>query len=153
VCVISGWGVAYRILLKDLLYTDTWCELGKDVATVICVCLLNCGAGMTWWLDTCGLTVHVVNHSSVGSVVKVNGGGTLRDVEQFYNHRSAILKLKNFPRHISVTKNKTRLQFSAKNLVIYLCFTISPWRKPVNQISVSPVARYRWTKTRTCLWR
>jgi len=33
---------------------------------------------------------------SVGSVVKVNGSGSSRDVEQFYNHSSAILKLKNF---------------------------------------------------------
>ena len=63
---------------------------------------------------------------SVGSVIKVNGSGLLRDVEQFYNHRSVILKFKNFSRHISVTKQNTQLHFKAKTPVTSLCFTISP---------------------------
>jgi len=64
--------VAYRSLLKELLHIDMLCELGKNVATVITVNLLHCGAGMTGWLDSCGLTVHVVNRENVGSVIKVN---------------------------------------------------------------------------------
>ena len=56
------------------------------------------------------MNVHVANWGSVGSVIKVNGSGSLRDVAKFYNHISAILKLKNFPRHIRVTKEQTQLR-------------------------------------------
>ena len=110
VCIISVWVLAYRSLLKELLHIDTLCELGKDVATVITVSLVHCGAGLTWWLVSCGLNVHVVNRSIVGSAIKVNGSGSLREVAQFYNRSYSILKTKKILRHISLTKQNTQLR-------------------------------------------
>ena len=60
--------------------------------------------GHLWTGCSCG------EPGSGGSVVKVNEGGPLRDVEQFYNHSSAILKLKNFVEHISVTKQNSQIR-------------------------------------------
>jgi hypothetical protein len=60
--------------------------------------------GHLWTDCSCG------ELGSVGSVIKVNGSGSLRDVAKFYNHSSAILKLKNFVRYIRVTKQNTQLR-------------------------------------------
>ena len=64
-------------------------DVGKDVTTDISVSLLHCGAGLTSWLDNSGLAVHVVNHSSVGAVLKVNGSGSLIVAT---NHLTTILQ-------------------------------------------------------------
>lgn len=71
--IISGVVLTYRGLLKERLHTDKYSELGKNVATVITVNLLHCGAGLTGWLNNCGLTAQVANLDSVGSVIGVSG--------------------------------------------------------------------------------
>jgi hypothetical protein len=63
VCIISGWGVAYRSLLKKQLHTGKCCELRKNVATVMAVTLFYWEADRTWSLDCCGLTAHVANRA------------------------------------------------------------------------------------------
>ena len=60
--------------------------------------------GHLWTERSCG------EPGSVGSVIKAKGSGSLKDVAQFYNYSTAILKLKNFVRHISVTKQNTQLR-------------------------------------------
>jgi len=54
------------------------------------------------------MTVHVVNHNSVGSVINVIASGSLRNLEQFYNRSSANVKTKKISTYISRTKQNTQ---------------------------------------------
>ena len=52
----------------------------------------------------------MTNRSIVGSVIKVNGSGSITVITKHYNHNSAILKIEKLLKYFGVTKENTQLR-------------------------------------------